>query len=95
MTRHRDNERKLGTSIKREQIMMIRSSKQKHHPDGTLDKYKARICCHGGQQQWCIDYRVKYTQLVTWSSVRIRMTEWTFQAYPQAEIIHRKYLFVS
>ena len=49
MKDHYATQRKLGKDIKREQIMMIWSFKRKRHPDGTLDKHKARLCCHGGQ----------------------------------------------
>lgn len=52
MKNHYAKQRADGLKIKREQIMMIWSFKRKRHPDGTLDKYKARLCCHGGQQQW-------------------------------------------
>ena len=38
-----------GKDIKREKIMMIWSFNVKRHPDGTLNKYKARLCCHWGQ----------------------------------------------
>ena len=24
--------------------------------DGTIDKYKARLCAHGGMQQWDVNY---------------------------------------
>ena len=103
MTRHYASERKLGKSIKREQIMMIWSFKRKRHPDGTLDKYKARLCCHGGQQQWGVNYWDTYAPVVSWSSVRILMTLSKLhnlhtksvdfvQAYPQAAIKHVIYL---
>ena len=45
-----EQQRAQGINVKREQIMMIWSFKRKRHPDGTLDKHKARLCCHGGQQ---------------------------------------------
>ena len=103
MTRHYASERKLGKSIKREQIMMIWSFKRKRHPDGTLDKHKARLCCHGGQQQWGVNYWDTYAPVVSWSSVRILMTLSKLhnlhtksvdfvQAYPQAAIKHVIYL---
>ena len=53
MTYHYRKQRESGLDIKRHQIMMIWSFKRKRHPDGSLNKYKARLCCHGGQQQWC------------------------------------------
>ena len=49
MKDHFKSERNMGKFIKQEQLTMIWSFKQKRKPDGTLDKYKARHCCHGGQ----------------------------------------------
>eukprot|EP00957_Ditylum_brightwellii_P209634 15362549-Ditylum_brightwellii.AAC.1 len=44
--------KKLGINVKRKQLMFIWFFKRKRHADGSLAKYKARLCCHGGQQQW-------------------------------------------
>jgi hypothetical protein len=33
-------------------IQAIWSFKRKQRPDGTLVKHKARLCAHGGMQQW-------------------------------------------
>ena len=33
-------------------IMAIWSFKRKRYPDGSLNKHKARLCAHGGQQIW-------------------------------------------
>ena len=43
------NERLKGKEIKRHQLMMICSFKRKRNLDGTLTKYKSRLCWHGGQ----------------------------------------------
>jgi hypothetical protein len=37
-------------------IQAIWSFKQKRRPDGTLVKHKARLCAHGGMQQWGTNY---------------------------------------
>jgi hypothetical protein len=37
-------------------ILSIWSFKQKTLPDGQILKYKARLCAHGGMQQWGVDY---------------------------------------
>ena len=77
--------------------MMIWFFKGKRKPDGPLDKYKARLCCHGGQQEWGVTYWDTYAPVVSWSSVRILMTLANLhnlhtkavdfiQAYPQARI---------
>ena len=49
---------------------MIWSFKRKRHPDGRLSKYKARLCCHGGQQQWGVQYWETYSPVVSWMAVR-------------------------
>ena len=95
--------RRKGTDISREQIMMIWSFKRKRHPDGTFNKCKARLCCHGGQQQWGVNYWDTYAPVVSWSSVRILLTIAKLhnlhtksvdfvQAYPQAAIQSTIYL---
>eukprot|EP00984_Skeletonema_dohrnii_P006298 scaffold2255_cov139-Skeletonema_dohrnii-CCMP3373.AAC.1 len=33
-------------------IQAIWSFRRKRFPDGTLNKFKARLCAHGGMQQW-------------------------------------------
>ena len=97
MEEHYAEERRKGREIKREQIMMIWSFKRKRSPDGTLTKHKARLCCHGGQQQWGLNYWDTYAPVVLWSSIRILMTLSKLhgmhtksidfvQAYPQANI---------
>ena len=37
-------------------ILSIWSFKRKRLPDGTIVKWKARLCCHGGMQKWSINY---------------------------------------
>ena len=37
-------------------IKAIWSFKRKRFPDGRLNKHKARICAHGGMQQWGENY---------------------------------------
>ena len=50
-------------------IMAIWSFKRKRFPDGTLNKHKACLCAHGGQQTWGLDYWDTYAPVVTWASV--------------------------
>ena len=101
--RHYDKQRAQGTEVRRQQIMMIWSFKRKRHPDGTLKKYNARLCCHGGQQQWEINYWETHAPVVSWSSIRILLTLSKLhklhtksidliQAYPQARIKSTIYL---
>ena len=83
---------------------MISSFKRKRHPDGTLDKYKARLCCHIGQQQGGLNYWDTYAPVLSWSSVRIFMmlaklynlhtkSVNFIQAYPQAKTKYDIYLY--
>ena len=92
-----------GQDARRPQIMMIWSFKRKRSPDGTITKHKARLCCHGGQQQWGVNYWDTYAPVVTWSSIRILMTLACLhqlhtksvdfvQAYPQAKVKSTIYL---
>ena len=103
MLEHYQKERKKGLDIKRHQLMMIWSFKRKRNPEGKVTKYKARLCCHGGQQQWGVNYWDTYSPVVSWSSIRILMTLlhlYRFhtksvdfvQAFPQANIKSTIYL---
>ena len=51
MEAHYRSKRVEEQQVRRQQIMMIWSFKRKRHPDGSLKRHKARLCCHGGQQQ--------------------------------------------
>ena len=51
-------------------ILAIWSFKRKRFPDGRIMKYKARICAHGGMQQWGVDFWETYAPVVNWLSVR-------------------------
>lgn len=52
-------------------ILAIWSFKRKRLPDGTITKWKARLCCHGGMQQWGMNYWETYAPVVCWASVRL------------------------
>ena len=54
-------------------IMAIWSFKRKRAPDGTLIKHKARLCAHGGQQRWGVNYWETYSPVVNWMSVRLML----------------------
>ncbi len=51
-------------------IMSIWSFKCKRLPNGDISKYKARLCAHGGQQQWGVQYWETYSPVVSWMAVR-------------------------
>eukprot|EP00957_Ditylum_brightwellii_P001024 81343-Ditylum_brightwellii.AAC.2 len=38
--------------------------RRKRHADGSLSKHKARLCCHGGQQQWGVNFYETYAPVV-------------------------------
>ncbi len=52
-------------------IQAIWSFKRKRFPDGSLDKHKARLCAHGGMQQWGVNYQETNAPVVNWISVQI------------------------
>eukprot|EP00957_Ditylum_brightwellii_P150166 11435293-Ditylum_brightwellii.AAC.1 len=47
-------------------IISIWSFKRKHFLSGELMKHKARLCTHGGMQQWGIDFWETYSPVVNW-----------------------------
>ena len=55
-------------------ILAIWSFKRKRFPDGTLNKHKARLCAHGGMQQWGVNYWETYSPVVNWISVRLLLS---------------------
>ena len=78
-------------------IWSIWSFKRKRHPDGTLNKHKARLCAHGGMQVWGENYRETYAPVGNWLCVRLLMTVARIHglssksidfvlAFPQAEL---------
>ncbi len=50
-------------------MMAIQLFKQNQFSDGTLNKHKACLCAHGGEQTWGQGYRDTYAPVVTWASV--------------------------
>ena len=52
-------------------IKEICSFKRKRKPDGELLKHKARLCAHGGTQQWGNSYWETYYPVANMLSVRL------------------------
>ena len=52
-------------------ILAVWSFKRKRLPGGTIIKWKARLCCHGGMQKWGINYWETYAPVVGLASVRL------------------------
>ena len=55
-------------------IMAIWSFKRKRSPTGEITKYKARLCCHGGQTVKGEHYDETFSPVVSWSTVRLMLT---------------------
>ena len=51
-------------------IQSIWAFKRKRFPSGIIQKHKARICAHGGMQQWGVNYWETYAPVVNWISIR-------------------------
>ena len=50
-------------------ILAIWAFKQKRFPDGRINKHKARLCAHGGMQQYGVNYWETYSSTLNWISV--------------------------
>jgi hypothetical protein len=50
---------------------LIWTYRRKQCPDGSLKKYKARLCVNGSRQIQGIDYTESFTPVVQWSTIRI------------------------
>jgi hypothetical protein len=91
----KDEMRKRG--YKHRPIMAIWSFKRKRNPFGQITKYKARLCCHGGQTIKGVHYEETFSPVVAWSTVRFMLTlsevyNWHARqidfvlAFPQADV---------
>ena len=52
-------------------ILAVWSFKRKRSPDSSLNKHKARLCSHGGMQQWSSTIGRIFSLVVDWLSVRL------------------------
>lgn len=86
-------------------IMAIWSFKRKRNPFGEITKYKARLCCHGGQTIKGVHYEETFSPVVAWSTVRLMLTlsevyGWHARqidfvlAFPQADVKADIYMHV-
>ena len=71
-----------GASI----LNSIWSYRRKRHPDGTLLKYKSRICADGSMQEQGRDFTESYAPVVQWSSVRLCLILATMLGLPTQQI---------
>ena len=51
-------------------ILAIWVFKRKRFPDGRINKWKARLCAHGGMQTHGVNYWDTYAPTVNWISIR-------------------------
>jgi hypothetical protein len=84
-------------------IMAVWAMKRKRDPAGEIIKWKARLCAHGGQQTYGVNYWDTYAPVVSWTSVRLVfiiavMMGWNIRqidfvlAYPQATLKHNIFM---
>ena len=71
--------------FQRKRLNLIWSFKIKRNVDGSLSKHKARISCHGGQQELGISYWETCAPVVDWNSVKIIIIILQ-DSYPRIEI---------
>ncbi|KAL7464856.1 hypothetical protein ACHAXS_005184 [Conticribra weissflogii] len=103
--RHWDVVAKTSMPAGTKPIQAIWSFKRKRFPDGSLNKHKARLCAHGGMQQWGINYWETYAPVVNWISVRFllilsevlqlntRAIDFVL-AFPQADLDVPVYMYI-
>lgn len=51
--------------------MSMWAFRRKHTGFGEVTKHKARLCAHGGQQQWGVNYWETYAPVVDWMAIRL------------------------
>ena len=54
-------------------ILSIWYLRRKRFPDGRINKHKARLCAHGGIQQYGVNYWEIYSSTMNWISVQFLM----------------------
>jgi hypothetical protein len=82
---------------------LIWTYRRKQHPDGSLKKYKARLCVNGSRKIQGIDYTESFAPVVQWRTIRMvntlasmhnlkgKKNDFT-QAFPQAKLKEDIYL---
>ena len=91
ITDHEDRKHWIGiprSSMPKETktILAIWSFKRKRLPSGEILKWKARLCCHGGMQQWGVNYWKTYAPIVGWSAVRLLLLAASINKIPTRSI---------
>jgi hypothetical protein len=97
---------KTNLPAKTRYLDLIWAYRRKHRPDGSLKKYKSRLCMNGSRQIQGIDYTESFAPVVQWSTIRMVNTlsamhnlKWKqinfTQAFPQAKVKEDIYLRFS
>jgi hypothetical protein len=88
---------KINLSPQTRYIDIIWTYRRKRRPDGSLKKYKARLCVNGSRQIQGIDYTESFSPVVQWSTICMvnilavmhnlkgKQIDFT-QAFPQAKL---------
>jgi hypothetical protein len=88
---------KIDLPPRTQYLDLIWTYRRKRRPDGSLKKYKARLCVNGSRQIQGIDYTESFAPVVQWSTMRMVNTlaamhnlkgkkiDFT-QAFPQAKL---------
>jgi hypothetical protein len=94
---------KINLPPKTRYLDLIWTYRRKHCPDGSLKKYKARLCVNGRRQIQGIDYTESFAPVLQWSTIRMvntlaamhnlkgKQINFT-QAFPQAKLREDIYL---
>jgi hypothetical protein len=62
---------KINLPPKTRYLDLIWTYRRKHCPDGSLKKYKARLCMNGSRQIQGIGYTESFAPMVQWSTIRM------------------------
>jgi hypothetical protein len=62
---------KRNLSPKKRYLDLIWIYRCKRHPDGSLKKYKARLCVNGSRQMQDINYTESFAPVVQWSTIQM------------------------
>jgi hypothetical protein len=62
---------KTNLPAKTRYLDLIWTYSQKRRPDGSLKKYKARLCVNDSRQMQGIDYIESFVPVVQWSTIRM------------------------
>eukprot|EP00957_Ditylum_brightwellii_P023323 1760911-Ditylum_brightwellii.AAC.1 len=73
---------KLDKNGKLKTILSIWSFKRKRFSSGKLMEHKARLCAHGGMQQWGLDFWENFSPVVMWIIVRTLFTIVSIHSLP-------------